>query len=241
MDSRSATAGSTSERMVDIRDEAVTDARAVADTAKEETRSAVRGINEEVRRQVSQQKANLSSGIRQIGDELDAAADGSSGSVAEVASEAAMRARRISSWVDTHEPSDVFHSVEQYARRNPLMFILGATAAGALVGRFTRNAMASRSNGSGSTGTGQDRGFYSGGVRTDPDYLAPGTEIAGDIPEVAEVHQTLPGEAPLSQREYDPQSAYPSNDQQAGNVAGVTPPTDPTAAEAMRQQQRGQI
>lgn len=243
MDSRSTTsAGTTSERTVDVREEAMADAKAVADTAKQETRSAIRGINDEIRRQTSQQKARLSSGIREIGEELDSAAQGSSGSVAEIASEAATRARRISSWVDTHEPSDVLSALERYARRRPFMFVAGATAAGALVGRFTRNAMASRSGteSPAPTGTGQDRGYYSSGMRSDPNYPGSGSVIVGDIPEVAQTHQTLPTEDPLSQRSHDPQSAYPSSDQPAEHVGAAVPPVTPQEAEAIRKQQRGQ-
>jgi hypothetical protein len=228
----------TSEHTVDIREEAAADARAVADTAKDQTRSAMSGMKQEFRRQMSEQKSHLVGTLREFGDELDKASSNSSGTVADVASEAANKARRVSGWVDSHEPADAVRSVEDFARRRPMLFLVGAAAAGAVIGRITRNAMAARRTPS--TGTGMDRGYYAGGPRTDPEYL--GTEqqlVTGEVPPIGgpsgqamQPHMTgepvdearLSNESgPLSQRAYDATSEYPSNDQPVVEVGEELP------------------
>jgi len=66
------TAGTT-EPTVDIREEAAADARAVVETAKDQTRGAMSNLKQEFRRQLSEQKSHVAGSIREIGDELEKA------------------------------------------------------------------------------------------------------------------------------------------------------------------------
>src|SRR5690606_7938773 len=97
------TAGTT-EPTADIREEAAADARAVVETAEDQTRGAMTNMKQEFRRQMSEQKSHVAGSIREIGDELEKASGSSSGTVADMASTAAQNARRISAWVEDHEP-----------------------------------------------------------------------------------------------------------------------------------------
>ena len=235
MDGNPGTAqSSATEPTVDIREEAAADARAVADTAKHESRTAMADIKQEFHHQVSDQKSRLADSIRTFGDELDNASQNSTGTVSDLASDAAERARRISGWVEEHEPADAVHSLEDFARRRPIWFLLGAAAAGAVIGRITRNAMAGRGRSDPETITGP-------GVRaSDTEHLAVGQEFGtGAVPATAgpsgqamQPHMT--GEpadearltaqsGPLSQRGYDAQSEYPSNDQPVTEVGDELP------------------
>lgn len=235
------TAGTT-EPTVDIREEAAADARAVVDTAKDQTRGAMSNLKQEFRRQMSEQKSHVAGSIREIGDELEKASGSSSVTVADMASTAAQNARRISAWVEDHEPGDAVRSIEDFARQRPMLFLMGAAAAGAIVGRITRNAMAARqsSQKNPSTGSGVDHGVYAGGKRADADYLGPDQQlVTGEVPplggpsgQAMQPHMTgqpvdearlTQGSGPLAQRGHDPQSAYPSNDQPAIDVGDELP------------------
>ena len=133
------------------KDEAMNQARSVAETAGEQTKQVVSDVAEEVKGQLGDQKAKIASTIREIGDELDQAAQNSSGTVAGIAGQAADTTRQISSWIDTHDARDVLGEIEDFARQRPVVFVLGAAALGFLVGRVTRNAVASARDNSGQT------------------------------------------------------------------------------------------
>lgn len=125
------------------KDEALEQARSVASTAGEQTKQVVSDVADEVKGQLGDQKTKLASSIREISDELDQAAQNSSGTVAGIAGQAADTSRQISSWIDNHDARDVLGEIEDFARRRPVTFVLGAAALGFLVGRVTRSAVAS--------------------------------------------------------------------------------------------------
>ncbi len=214
---------------VDVREEVADQVRAVADTAQEQTRSVLSDIGGEISHQVAEQQHRLAAGIRDISDELDQAATNGTGTVADVAGEVASRTRQVSGWLEQHEPADVVHSVEEFARRRPLVFLLGAAAAGALVGRVTRNALAARKQSSGSPDP-------AGGQQVAPGEIPPigGDALAGHRTSVQASDPHLTGEpadavllgepsGPLTQRAHDPESAYPNNDQPPVEVGDELP------------------
>jgi polyhydroxyalkanoate synthesis regulator phasin len=164
------------------KEESVAQARTVAEKAAEETKHVVSDVTDEVKAQLSEQKSRLSSTIREIGDELDQAAQGTSGTVANLAGQAAETTRQVSRWIDTHEPRDVLAEVENFARQRPVLFLTGAAALGFLVGRVTRNAVAvARDNKSGQTidlrqGTAYPEAMSPSGS------VAPGTSVQASDP-----------------------------------------------------------
>ena len=64
-----------------------------------------------------------------------------SGTVSEVARQAADRADRLAEWLGQREPGDLLDEVRSFARRRPGAFLLGAAIAGVVVGRLTRGAV----------------------------------------------------------------------------------------------------
>lgn len=129
---------STSQRAEHVRGQASEQARAVADTARQETHDVMEQVGTEVRQQVDHQKDRLAQGLRGLSDELSDVAQQRSGTLATVADDAAGRTRDASDWIEHHEPQDVIAAIEDFARRRPMAFLAGAAAAGVLVGRLTR-------------------------------------------------------------------------------------------------------
>jgi hypothetical protein len=72
-----------------------------------------------------------------------------SGPASDLAKQAAERVEDAARWLDNREPGDLVEEFRGLARRRPGAFLLGAAAAGLLVGRLTRGAIdANRDTGS---------------------------------------------------------------------------------------------
>ncbi len=65
-------------------------------------------------------------------------AQNGSGLAADVAHQVAERARSLSRHLDGREPSELLDDVRRFARQRPGTFLLGALAAGVIVGRLAR-------------------------------------------------------------------------------------------------------
>lgn len=113
----------------------------------QEVRSQARDLVGEARGQVrnqavtGQQKA--ADAVRTISQELREMADNGqqSGTVSEIARQAAQRGDRLADWIGEREPADLLEEVRTFARRRPGAFLLGAAVAGVVVGRLTRGAV----------------------------------------------------------------------------------------------------
>lgn len=128
--------------------------RQVAGTAAEqaanvaqEVKAQARDLVGEARGQVQDQaragQQKAAGGIRALSQELREMADGGqqSGTVSEVARQAADRADSLAGWLAEREPGDLVDEVRSFARRRPGAFLLGAAIAGVVVGRLTRGAV----------------------------------------------------------------------------------------------------
>ena len=113
----------------------------------QEVKTQARDLVGEARGQVQDQaragQQKAADGIRALSQELREMADGSqqSGTVSEIARQAAERADRLADWLGRREPGDLVEEVRSFARRRPGAFLLGAAAAGVVVGRLTRGAV----------------------------------------------------------------------------------------------------
>src|SRR4029079_19197388 len=91
---------------------------------------------------------------RKIGDQLNGLLSGQppeDGPVRDYVEEAASKVNQVAQRVQQRGFDGVVQDVERFARRRPGVFLLGAAAAGAVVGRVLRGAKAdSQSNGSAS-------------------------------------------------------------------------------------------
>jgi hypothetical protein len=118
------------------------EARGVASQAAQEARGVVDDAMTQVRGQLDdqgrQQKDRLAGTLATFGDDLDRMARGGSGMAADLARDAAGRAQALSRHLDGREPGELLDDVRRFARRRPGTFLLGALAAGVVVGRLAR-------------------------------------------------------------------------------------------------------
>jgi len=121
---------------------AADEAKGVAAEATHQARGVVDDAMTQVRDQLDdqgrQQKDRLAGTLATFGDELDRMAQNGSGLAADVAQEVAGRARSLSRHLDGRQPAELLDDVRRFARQRPGTFLLGAAAAGVVVGRLLR-------------------------------------------------------------------------------------------------------
>jgi len=151
------------------------------------------------------QRDRLVGTLRTFGDDLDdMAKGGNDGLATELARQVADRVHDLSGRLDGREPRELLDELRGFARRKPGTFLLGALAAGVVVGRLTRGARDASSGGSsGSVGATQS---------TTPSLSSP--------PRVADV--TSPADPPPVPDELGTAAGDP--------LAGVPRPTDPVVS-----------
>lgn len=137
-----------------------TSAQEAAKTATEqvkhvaqETGTQVRGLvdtaTQELRDQAGTQQQRIAGGLHTIADDLAGMSqgNGSDRMAGQLMQQVSAGAHRTADWLEQREPGRVLDEVRDYARRHPGTFLLGALAAGLVVGRLTRNmASAQRSD-----------------------------------------------------------------------------------------------
>ena len=114
----------------------------VASEAKDQARNLINEAMGQVSEQTSTQRDRLVDTLQSLSSDLDqmASSSDSSGLASELARQGAERARALSLRLDGRDPSDLLDEVRSFARRRPGMFMLGALAAGVVVGRLVRGA-----------------------------------------------------------------------------------------------------
>jgi hypothetical protein len=123
----------------------------VAQEVKAQARDLVGEARSQVRNQALSGQQKAADGIRALSQELRQMADsGQSGTVSEVARQAASRVDGVADWLGQREPAELFEEVRMFARRRPGAFLLGAALAGVVVGRLTRGAVDAARTDSGS-------------------------------------------------------------------------------------------
>ena len=147
------------EEAAQVKDTAAEAGRQVAGTAKEEAanvvaetktqaKSLLSQARDELSSQGSTQKDRLTGTLHGFAKELGAMASGSSesGPLTDLAQQASHKGGEIAHWLDNHEASDVLDEIKRFARRRPLTFLALAAAAGVLVGRIGRGAVAANTS-----------------------------------------------------------------------------------------------
>jgi len=119
-------------RAGDVKDEAVRQARDLVG----ETRS-------QVTEQAGRQHQALVSNLRSLSDELArmSRTGGESGVATELAGQAQQRVATLADWLGSREPGQILDEARNFARRRPGTFLVGALAAGVVVGRLARGAV----------------------------------------------------------------------------------------------------
>lgn len=120
--------------------------RTVTGTAAEQARSVagdtVAQLRDQLTDQTSGQRDRLVSTLQSFGDDLERMATqaGEGGLAADLAREAAGRARALRERLDGREPGELLDDVRDFARRRPGTFLVGALVAGVAAGRLLRGA-----------------------------------------------------------------------------------------------------
>lgn len=188
------------------------EAKNVAAEAKNQVRTLMDETTAQVNDQSIIQRDRLVSTLQTFSSDLDDMANRSetSGLATELAHQAAQRARDLGTRLDGREPSDLLDEVRGFARRRPGVFLLGAVAAGVVVGRMARGAKASSST------NGASGGYPSSGVTTDPatgweSEAATTAPTSAEVPRVASAY-SAPYAADYSSSDPAlPDSASPSS------------------------------
>lgn len=191
----------------DVAGTAKEEAAGVASEAKAQAADLVGTVTTEVRSQISGQQQRLAGGLHSVASQLGDMASKSedSGPGTQLAQEASRRIASVGHWFESREPADVLEEVRDFARRRPGLFLSSAALAGLLVGRLTRDVVASRTDldNPGSTGGSRslsgDASAWStppaqGGGYVEPGYASTGYATPG--------YSTAPAGTPTEQAGY---------------------------------------
>jgi hypothetical protein len=148
-------AGAVGQTAADAGRQVVETAADQAGQVAEEARRQAGDLFDQAREQAVEQARSgqhkASESLHSLASELQQMAEGGDGSgpASDLAKQAAERVEDAARWLDNREPGDLVEEFRGLARRRPGAFLLGAAAAGLLVGRLTRGAIdANRDTGS---------------------------------------------------------------------------------------------
>jgi hypothetical protein len=97
--------------------------------------------------QAARGQQRLAAELLSLSDELSSMAESGQGGVAaDVARDAASRARGAGQWLGERSPAQVVDEIQSFARRRPRAFLALTAAAGLVAGRLTRGMQAAGSN-----------------------------------------------------------------------------------------------
>jgi hypothetical protein len=198
-------AGVAASEAKDVAAEAVQQARSVVDDAM----SQVRGQLDD---QGRQQKDRLAGTVGTFGDDLQRMAEGGSGLAAELAQELSQRARSLSRRLDQSEPAELLDDVRRFARQRPGTFLLGALAAGVVVGRLVRG-----------TKDAVEAAGATGGSQAQPPQTIPGAPNTSDVT----ASHGQPTQTPTSSFPTTPASVTGYSSPPLGDGLADVPPTSP--------------
>ena len=115
-------------------------ASSVAAEVSRQGRDLLRQAQEQLGEQAAHGQQRLATGLLSLSDQLGSMAAGSSpeGLAAQLAHQAASRARDAGQWLGDRRPAQVVDEVQSFARQRPGVFLALAAAAGLVAGRLTR-------------------------------------------------------------------------------------------------------
>lgn len=153
------TAESAKAQATQVGQDAVDSGKQVAGAAAEQTQAVVSEASAQVRNVVSEarsqltdqaavQQNNLATWVRSLADDLGSmvnrsdSGDAQGGVATGLARQASDRAHAAATWLEGHEPTDLFAEVSKFARQRPGTFLALAAVGGLLAGRLTRGLTA---------------------------------------------------------------------------------------------------
>ncbi len=193
----------------------------VVQETKQQAQSLLSTVSSEVRDQGRNQQQRIAGAVHSLSKELGGMASSSdeSGPLTDLAQQASRRGGEIAHWLEDSEPSDVLEEVKRFARRRPVLFLGICAAAGVVVGRLARGAVAANTSldtpDSGTSGTPALTGqtyrsnYDSTYTSTYPtSYPATGAPLGTEAPpmsidELPATYSDTPSTYPASQPVYD--------------------------------------
>lgn len=138
-----------------VADTAKEQASTVASTALGEARGLVGQAGDQVRTQAEEQTRRLAQNLRQMSEQLRKMASQSDadGPARDLVHQAAHHGTRAADFIESRGPSGIVDELQRFARRRPGLFLLGAAAAGAAIGRITRATKDQASSAGGDSAT----------------------------------------------------------------------------------------
>jgi hypothetical protein len=142
-------AGSAAEEGQHLAGVAQEHAKKISGEAKDQLRGLMDDATSQIDEQSRTQKSKLAETLRGFGEDLDRMSsqdseDAGGGPAQQLVQQAAHQATELAGRLENREPKELLDDVRHFAQRKPGTFILGALAAGIVVGRLTRGAKAAR-------------------------------------------------------------------------------------------------
>jgi hypothetical protein len=190
-----------------VAQEAKTQASNVVSEAKGQLSSLVDQTKQELRTQMDSRSQQAVNGLQTLSTQLTALKEGrmeEAGRLQDVLGDVQQRVQRYAQSIQERGPSAMADDVTHFARRRPMVFLVGAALSGFAIGRLVRaGAMSGSSNGSssngnamyGTTGLGMDAGLQSWESSTgDGGLTSYGSSMTGAeaYPDAAFPEETLP-------------------------------------------------
>lgn len=147
-------------------------AKDVAGQAGAKARDLAGQVRSQVTTQGNEQKQKAVTALQALSDELDTMAQSGSGVATTVLRQVSGRTRGVAQWLEEKEPAELLGEVNQLARRRPGAFLLGASVAGVVAGRFVKGLAPAKPPRSSSGPSSQ--GQYAPPVRPLPAEPTPG-------------------------------------------------------------------
>jgi hypothetical protein len=181
MDQREATRTAASEARA-VKDSAKSEASSLTSEATDHVADVARSTREDLRVRANEEARKFAGTLRDSGKQLQQMADAgggqNGGALPTLAREGASFADRVATRIDQGGLDAVFADVRAWARRNPATFLVGAAAAGFVVGRVVRNAQA----GSGSNGSTPNGSTSPAPTASQPQLSSFESELPDDTP-----------------------------------------------------------
>lgn len=156
------------------------EARNVASEAASQARSVLDEAVSQVNSQSKEQKDRLAGTLQTLGSDLESmASQAQPGLATDLARQASSYVRTVSDRLQSREPGELLDDVRRFARQRPGTFLLGALAAGVVVGRLVRgtaDGIAAAQMQQGTTGTGTPTG-----LGTPPTTGPTGTQLSAPV------------------------------------------------------------
>ncbi|GAA1880730.1 hypothetical protein GCM10009836_72560 [Pseudonocardia ailaonensis] len=124
-----------------VADAAADQAAQVGQEARRQAKDLYSQVRDQAVEQARTGQQRAGESLQALAAELQEMAGGGSGPAADLAAQAAERLEGASRWLGDREPGDLLDEFRGLARRRPGSFLIGAAAAGLLVGRLTRGAI----------------------------------------------------------------------------------------------------